>query len=266
MIKKLFDFNPGEIIDEKFIVLSKIGEGSFGKIYKIVYKNTGEILALKIQENSEIKSKNSLLKESKILFGLIDEIGFPRLKYFKRLEKISMLVITCLDKSLEEYFTLLDYSFSLDTVCKISLNLLSRLETLHNNFIIHQDLKPENFIFCAQDSLIYLIDFGLSKYFKNKKGYTPFQKNVGLVGTARYMSVNSHYGNSQSRRDDLISLGYILLYFYQGRLPWMGITEPDLKKKLKIIEKLKENINLREIILNISHYEVFSNYFRLKIN
>jgi len=100
--------------------------------------------------------------------------------------------------------------------------LLTRLEILHNLKIIHRDIKPENMVIGLgkESKVIHLIDFGLSKYFANENGeHIIFQTKKGMIGTRRYASVNTHKGYSSSRRDDLESLGYVIIYFLKGHLP-----------------------------------------------
>lgn len=98
---------------------------------------------------------------------------------------------------------------------------------------MHRDIKPQNFLIgdgidSVSKSTIHLIDFGLSESFldKNKlhvKFHQSLRNNGSVIGTARYASLNSHLGRGQYRRDDLESIGFMLIYFYCGSLPWQGI-------------------------------------------
>ena len=102
--------------------------------------------------------------------------------------------------------------------------MVSRIEYMHQNNFLHRDLKPDNFLMGLgnKKSTVYIIDYGLSKRYRDPKtgAHIPYRDNKSLTGTARYASVNTHCGIEQARRDDLESIGYILLYFLKGVLPW----------------------------------------------
>lgn len=104
---------------------------------------------------------------------------------------------------------------------------LHKLEHLHSQNFVHRDLKPENFLIGLEEKshIIHLVDFGLSKRFRDIKTHqhVPYKENRPIVGTVRYSSINTHFGIEQSRRDDVEAVGYILLYFLQGTLPWQGV-------------------------------------------
>lgn len=126
---------------------------------------------------------------------------------------------------------------------KIAIQILTRLEHLHNKGFVHRDIKPDNFLIGLnklQDK-IYMIDYGLAKRYMNTKTqqHVPFAENRGVHGTSRYISTNGHLGFEQSRRDDIESLAYVLLYFINGSLPWLGIKAGSKQEKMERIFNLK---------------------------
>ena len=143
--------------------------------------------------------------------------------------------------------------------------IIQRLKIIHKQGIIHRDLKPENLLVTKniRDGLIYLIDFGLSKKYKDLKTdvHIPFKNERPITGTIRYISINTHKGYEQSRRDDLESACYIILYFLTGKLNWDGIKCKTREEKIqKIMEKKeefknnKEYKNLSQSFCNIFEY------------
>jgi len=146
----------------------------------------------------------------------------------------------------------------------IAIQALERMKHIHSCYYIHRDIKPENFtIGMSKDSRIYSIDLGLGKRFRKKEdgSHIPMKKGKSLTGTARYASLNSHAGYEQSRRDDLESLGYMLVYFLKGKLPWQGLDAKDKDEKYEKIRKLKEETSLRKICEDIpNQFEKYLNY------
>ena len=132
-----------------------------------------------------------------------------------------------LGKSLEDIFQSQEKKFTIKTVCMIGIQMLDRLEFVHSKNIIHRDIKPDNFVLGLDNKshIIYLLDFGLSKKFRSSRTHQhiKFSVNKKLTGTARYASINALKGCEQSRRDDLEAIGYVLMYFLRGSLPWQGL-------------------------------------------
>ena len=133
--------------------------------------------------------------------------------------------------------------------------MISRLEYLHEKGYIHRDLKPDNMLIGRSPhhhNQIFLIDYGLAKKYRTSSGqHVPFKEGGKLVGTARYASVNSHLGYTLSRRDDLISVGYILVYFIKGKLPWQKVRGKDKNEKYTNIRKLKQGLGSSTICTNL---------------
>ena len=130
-------------------------------------------------------------------------------------------------KSLENLFSETHGNFNLKDICMIGIQILDRIEYIHNKDIIHRDIKPDNFVIGKDENknIIYMIDFGLAKRYRDEitKEHIPSKMTKRLTGTARYASINALKGREQSRKDDLESLNYMLLYFLKGSLPWQGV-------------------------------------------
>ena len=148
-----------------------------------------------------------------------------------------------LGPSLKSLYSRCNRIFPAQTVALIAIQLLDRLELLHNGGWLHQDIKPENICIGVEKtrSILYLIDYGTSSQYVDAvtKKHRARGPSTKIVGTARYSSLNNHYGYKQSRRDDLESLGYTLIYWLLGRLPWQGIPEADFRVKWKKVRRIK---------------------------
>ena len=156
-----------------------------------------------------------------------------------------------LGPSLEDLFQSCKRNFDLKTVLMIAVQLIRRIEKVHEERIIHRDIKPDNFLIGGQDSTrdnIYIIDFGLAKCYKNSEGeHIPYKDGKNLTGTARYASIATHKGIEQSRRDDLETIGHVLLYLLKGQLPWQGLPGRSKNEKYNNIKKKKIETSLEEL-------------------
>ena len=217
------------VIANKFKLLDKIGSGSFSNVYKCYNIRSKEECALKIElDNSNTK----LLKhEIKICRHLQHNKGIANCKWYgiDYCSHQSYAIFELLDISLDNYKTELSGKLNLQETIQIGLQLLELIEMVHTNGIIHRDIKPDNFMFGKNNhNQLYIIDFGLSKYYiDNNDQHISFKENKGIIGSMRYISLHIHDGYEASRRDDLISIGYMLIYFLKGRLPWQGLNKKD---------------------------------------
>ena len=172
-----------------------------------------------------------------------------------------------LGKSLEDVFQSQQKKFSIKTVCMIGIQMLDRLEFIHNKNIIHRDIKPDNFVLGLDNKshIIYILDFGLSKKFRSSRTHQHIKFNVNkkLTGTARYASINALKGCEQSRRDDLEAIGYVLMYFLRGSLPWQGLHVHKGEDRYKKILTKKRSTSAEELCLGFpNEFVEYINYTR----
>lgn len=151
-----------------------------------------------------------------------------------------------LGPNLEELRIYCAGKINLQSTLILAVQMIARLEHVHANFYLHRDLKPNNFLIGKGSRLntIYLVDFGLARLYRDQVTGThvQFKDKSQIVGTITFASINAHYGMEQSRRDDLESLGYVLLYLYRGFLPWQSLCKGDHKEGAVLQCKLNTTI------------------------
>jgi casein kinase 1 len=201
---------------------------------------SGEEVAIKLES---IKSKHpQLLYESKLYKILAGGVGVPNVHWYGVEGDYNVMVLDLLGPSLEDLFSFCNRKLSLKTVLMLADQTVNRIEYVHAKNFIHRDIKPDNFLIGLgkKANQVHIIDFGLAKKYRDPKTqqHIPYREGKNLPGTARYASVNTHLGIEQSRRDDLEAIGYVLMYFNRGSLPWQGLKANGKKEKYeKIMEK-----------------------------
>lgn len=236
----------------------KLGGGSFGEIFKGYNKKTLENVAIKVEHKN--CSMPLLEYEYKVLKSLYSSdhsiVGLPSIHCFCQKGDYNFLIVEQLGYNLEQLLLLHKKNkncdhFSLKTLMQIADQTLTRIEFLHSKRILHRDLKPENFLVGLGNKkkhTIYMIDFGLSKKYITKSGsHIEYLEGKQLLGTARYASVYTHLGIEQSRRDDLESLAYILIYLGTGTLKWLNIPAKTKRQKYTRIMEIKRETPLEEL-------------------
>ena len=230
---------------------------------------TEEYVAIKLEPYLSAHQPH-LQHEARLYTSLargVVNVGIPRLRFFGREGEFNVMVIDLLGPSLEELFDYCGRKFKLKTVCMLADQMMARLEFLHGMHYLHRDLKPENFAMGLgrRSHHVYLIDMGLAKRYRDPKSleHIPFIDGKALTGTARYVSMYTHLGYQQSRRDDLESIGYILLYFVNGVLPWQGLRCNNKVAKYEKIKQMKIDMTIEQMCKGLpSAFAQFLTYAR----
>uniref|UniRef100_A0A8C8XGX0 non-specific serine/threonine protein kinase n=1 Tax=Panthera leo TaxID=9689 RepID=A0A8C8XGX0_PANLE len=243
----------------------KIGSGSFGDIYLGTDIAAGEEVAIKLEC---VKTKHPQLHiESKIYKMMQGGVGIPTIRWCGAEGDYNVMVMELLGPSLEDLFNFCSRKFSLKTVLLLADQMISRIEYIHSKNFIHRDVKPDNFLMGLgkKGNLVYIIDFGLAKKYRDARTHQhiPYRENKNLTGTARYASINTHLGIEQSRRDDLESLGYVLMYFNLGSLPWQGLKAATKRQKYERISEKKMSTPIEVLCKSYpSEFATYLNFCR----
>jgi casein kinase 1 len=271
--------NINEIVSSKYLLIDKIGSGSFGEVFLTkAYKNekTCDICFLDLnnkknnkctcdmQDNKhnnfyvaakvEEKMKSLRVKSEFKIYKHIHKInylmGVPKIYDFFETPTLYILFMQLLGPSLEEMLDKYNRQLQLYTIFTLGEQIINLIKSIHNLGYIHRDIKPNNFLigYNNNEKQIYITDFGLSVKYIKKGKHMPLNMNKSLIGTARYASINMHNGYEPSRRDDLESIGYMLIYLLLGKLPWQG-----LKKREKSKKKYLDMIGAKKMSTQISH-------------
>lgn len=255
-----------QLIGNKWKLGAKLGAGAFGEVYQATDVTTGETFAVKMER---VGNKHpQLLYENRVYKWLNNSsnevVGVPRSRYFGTIgNTYNVLVMDLLGPSLEDRLNEVKRRMSLKSVLMIGIQAMRRIEFVHSKSFLHRDIKPDNMLMGVHDpSTLYLVDFGLAKRYRDHvtKQHLPYREGKHLTGTARYASIRTHLGIEQSRRDDLESLGYVLIYLFHGVLPWQGIRVANKKQKYAKIREKKETISLRDLCKDMPSQ--FIDYFK----
>jgi len=239
----------------KYKIIEKIGEGSFGQVYHGIYIRTGEKVAIKRIE----KTKGSFKHEIKLCNYLQGRAGIYNMRWYGSDIVYHYVVFDLLGKSLSEYLLQTsNHKFTPETVKCLGKQIFDIIEYIHGKGIVHRDIKLDNFMMGNKDQYqVYLIDYGLSKTYLHNNKHIEETDNNEPVGTYNYMSVNIHNGIKYSRRDDMISIVYILCHLLEGYPPW--IYEEDyrdiISKKIIYVPKHPSLKRLHQLVIKLRYDE-----------
>ena len=240
------------IINNKYKIIEKLGAGCFGEIYKGENIRTHEYVAVKVEP---IKNEFKLLKNESVIYQyLVGLQGIPNVKWFGKDNINYYMVLNLLGQSLQNLLNL-KRSFSLKLVLQIGLQIIFILKSIHEKGLVHRDIKPDNFLLGNDNNKkqIYIIDFGFCKSIMNNDVHIEIKKTTGIIGSLTYASLNAHNYTELSRRDDLESLGYMLIYFNQGFLEWQKTEDVKLiiQMKQQVVDNEKIPIVLRDFLKRV---------------
>jgi casein kinase 1 len=243
--------SSSNVVGVHYRVGRKIGEGSFGVIFEGTNLLNNQQVAIKFEpRKSDAPQLRDEYRTYKILVGCP---GIPNVYYFGQEGLHNILVIDLLGPSLEDLFDSCGRRFSIKTVVMVAKQMLSRVQTIHEKNLIYRDIKPDNFLVgrpgTKNGNVVHVVDFGMAKQYRDPKTkqHIPYRERKSLSGTARYMSINTHLGREQSRRDDLEALGHVFMYFLRGGLPWQGLKAATNKQKYEKIGEKKQTTVIKEL-------------------
>jgi serine/threonine protein kinase len=237
-----------------YTITKYISSGSFGDVFSAKHKKTNEEVAIKIPiKNDDKDGEKWLLEEAKVYNALnkerTEDCGVANMKVMKNKElDKKIIVMDLLGPSLENILSK-KKKLRLKSVILLAIQMIELLRYIHDKGYIHRDIKPDNFVIDKDTgNKLYCIDFGLAKkYVKRNSDHIPFKKDNKFCGTARYASISAHKGYEQSRKDDLESIGYLLVYLFRGKLPWQTLKHKEKKERYRMILEKKDSISDEEL-------------------
>lgn len=265
MDKKIFNLKSliGKNVGN-YTILRYINSGSFGDVFEARHNKTNRIVALKIPVcTSEKNGQESVIHEYKIYKILSNpEKGVANMKLINYNDQ-KIIVMDLLGESLEQLLSKYK-KFGLKTIICLAIKMLKTMRYIHSHGFIHRDIKPDNFVIGNTNKQdLYCIDYGLAKRFMIDDIHISPKNIHKFCGTARYASISAHESQEQSRKDDLESIGYLLIYLYKGKLPWQGIKHKDKKIKYKLIGECKKKIDIDDLCSGMpKEFVIYLKYIR----
>jgi serine/threonine protein kinase len=246
------------IINNRYEIMERIGAGSFGTIYRAQNIRTLEKIAIKIEP---IESELKMLKHETTIYQYLKGMkGIPTLKWYGRDNQYYYMVMNYIGFSLRS-------RLSLNNILNIGIQMIEIVERIHLKGLIHRDIKPDNFLLDNNTGQLYIIDFGFCKRFVTPENtHIPYKKTHNIIGSLNYVSINGHNLDELSRRDDMESIGYTLIYLYFGTLQWKQDVNERIKlKKIDCLNDIRIPLVLRNYLTSVRELDFeeepyYSNY------
>lgn len=210
------------VIANKYILLEKIGSGKFGIVYKGIHKKTQQHVAIKMENRDQ---EMTTIKHESIILNHLYRKGcrdIPYVLWYGVYMNYTCLAMTYFEHTLSECREKLINEK--EKINKIMYRIVEIIENVHEHYVIHRDIKIDNFMILENE--IFIIDFGMATFYIDEENeHIPYKTREYITGTPKYISIHIHNGIEPSRRDDLISIGYLYLYLYYGNLSWSNIPD-----------------------------------------
>lgn len=238
------------ILSNKYKLLDQISQGTFGIVYRGENIRTRELVAIKFEHRSN--NTNMLKNEAKVYQYLEKQTGFPHLKWYGKYNDYNYMVIDLLGSSLHQIISQKKV-FSLKSTFNLGRQMIQLVEILHSHSLIHRDIKPNNFLFGlgTHTKKLFLVDFGMTKRYEFDGKHIPQKPIHTLIGSPNFVSLNIHNSIEPSRRDDLISIVYVMIYLCRGSLDWF---ETNIDTMISLKTQLTNNTELPTPIKKLLDY------------
>ena len=249
--------NVRKVIFKKYLPIKTLSKSQYSVVFLAKNIKDNNYVAVKMQGKN---AKSSELEKETYYLYTLKGFGIPKILSFGIYGNYKVLVETLLGKTIDVLLKANKNKKSrMKDICMIAIQIIERIEYIHNKNIIHQDIKPANFLVGnPDDSVIYVIDYGMSKKYRSsvKGNHIIFSKKKKFRGTFNFSSINCMKLYEESRRDDLESIGYMIIYLITGKLPWSKISNVSVLERYKAILNLKQNISNQELCKGLP-FEIF---------
>jgi len=230
--------SASNVVGAHFRLGRKIGERSTFIVFEGICLLNSRPVAIMFEPRKRYAYMRDEFQTYKKLVGLP---GISNVYYFGQEGYHNILIIDLLGPSLENLFDICYRRFSVKTVVMVAKQMLYRVQSVHERDLIHRSITPDRFVIgrpgTKQANVIHFVDFRRAKQYRNPKTrqHIPYREHKSVSGVPLFESINASLRIEQSRRDDLEALGYVIMYFLRGGLPWQGLMVKELLEKKRTI-------------------------------